>query len=163
MQFSQMPLFDVFLPIIQKNTVQNWTANDFWEKLKLSKKDRNRFNHQRMYRILRKLVEFGFLEKRINHSNHKFSRFNETNKTYELKCLDQAKIDVSNMKQEESKINLEINFLEKQTEKYTQLEKTFPNLSHKISYEKDRCLSKIIELKAYQCALKSVLQSIRSI
>ena len=58
-------------------------------------------------------------------------------KPYELKCLDQAKIDVSNMKQEESKINLEINFLEKQTEKYTQFEKNFPYLYHKISYEKD--------------------------
>jgi len=44
MQFIQMPLFDVFLPIIQENTIKNWTSNDFWLKIRLSEKDRNRFN-----------------------------------------------------------------------------------------------------------------------
>ncbi|SDY39487.1 hypothetical protein SAMN05421643_10984 [Acinetobacter kyonggiensis] len=61
MQLLKMPLFEIFLPIIQSNKIQNWTAKDFWKLMKLSKKDRNRFNRQRMYRILRKLVEFGFL------------------------------------------------------------------------------------------------------
>lgn len=57
-----MPLFEVLLPIIQSHSIHNWTANDFWKRIKLAKKERNRFNRQRMYRVLRKLVEFGFLE-----------------------------------------------------------------------------------------------------
>ena len=55
MQFLKMPLFEVFLPIIKSNSIQNWSTNDFWQGMKLSKKERNRFNRQRMYRILRKL------------------------------------------------------------------------------------------------------------
>ncbi len=160
MQFIQMPLFDVFLPIIQENTIKNWTSNDFWLKIRLSEKDRNRFNRQRMYRILRKLVESGFLEKKINYSNHKFSRFNETEKTINLKNLEKSNTDFSNIVLEESKIYEEISFLEKQTEKYFQLEKNFPSLSRKISYEKSKCLSKITELKAYRSALRSVIEAI---
>ncbi len=84
MHLSQMPLFDVFLPVIQENTIKHWTFNHFWLEIKLSDKERTRFNRQRMYRILRKLVELGFLEKKINYSNHRFSRFYETDKTIEL-------------------------------------------------------------------------------
>lgn len=160
MQFSQMPLFDVFLPVIQENTVANWTSNDFWKKIKLSKMERNRFNRQRMYRILRKLVEFGFLAKQINHSNHRFSRFHETKKTAELKLLDKSKAEITNMQLEEIKISTEISFLEIQTEKYLQLEKNYPYLSNQISFEKDKCLNMLLELKAYRCALKSVINTI---
>ncbi|HGF9379439.1 TPA: hypothetical protein ACJES3_003630, partial [Acinetobacter nosocomialis] len=94
MQLLNMPLFDLFIPVIQKHFIQDWTANDFWEQLKLSKKERNRFNRQRMYRILRKLVEFVFLEKKINQNNPKFSRFKETNKLNEFRNLDNSKIDL---------------------------------------------------------------------
>lgn len=160
MQFIQMPLFDVFLPIIKENTIKDWTSNDFWLKMRLHEKDRNRFNRQRMYRILRKLVESGFLEKQINYSNHKFSRFNETEKTIKLKNLTKSNSDFSNMVLEDNKIYEEISFLEKQTEKYLQLEKNFPTLSHQISYEKSKCLNKIIELKAYRSALRSVIEAI---
>lgn len=155
-----MPLFELFLPIIQNNSIQNWTSSDFWEHMKLSKKERTRFNRQRMYRILRKLVEFGFLKKEINQSNPKFSRFKETDKLNEFKNLDKSKLDLYNMRSEEKKIDSEIVFLEKQTEKYQKLEHDFPNVKHKISNEKEKCSSKLIELKAYQCALKSVIASL---
>lgn len=110
-----------------------------------------------MYRILIKLVEFGLLEKRVNPSNYRFSRFSETQKMAEFRSIDEAKIDISKMQLEENKINLEIIFLEKKHEKYLDLEKNFPNFQHKISEEKDKCLNKILELKAYKCALKSIL------
>lgn len=159
MYLFEMPLSDLFLPIIQENTIQNWTANNFWIKLDLPKNERHSTNRQRMYRILMKLVEFGLLEKRVNPSNHRFSRFTETQKMIEFRSLDECKIDLSNMQLEENKINLEIIFLEKQHEKYLELEKNFPNLQQKISEEKDKCLNKILELKAYKCALKSILET----
>ena len=157
MYLFEMPLSDLFLPIIQENTIQNWTANNFWIKLDLPKNERHSTNRQRMYRILMKLVEFGFLEKRVNPTNHRFSRFTETQKMLEFKSLDESKIDLSNMQLEEDKINLEIIFLEKQNEKYVELEKTFPNLQHKIFDEKEKCSFKILELKAYRSALKSII------
>lgn len=155
-----MPLSNLFLPIIQENTIQNWTANNFWKKLELSKSERHSTNRQRMYRILMKLVEFGFLEKRVNPSNHRFSRFSETQKMVEFRSLDESKVDISKMQLEENKISLEIIFLEKQNEKYLVLEKNFPNLQRKICDEKEKCLSKILELKAYRCALKSIIEAI---
>lgn len=133
MQFLKMPLFELFLPILQSNSIQNWTATDFWEHLRLSKKERNRFNRQRMYRILRKLVEFGFLRKDINILNPRFSLFHETSKLNEFRSLDK--------------------------EKYEKLELGFPNMKNKISHAKEKCLSHIIELRAYQSALKSVIAS----
>ena len=38
MQLLNMPLFELFLPVIQSNSIQNWTANDFWKQMKLTKK-----------------------------------------------------------------------------------------------------------------------------
>lgn len=160
MYLFEMPLSDLFLPIIQENTIQNWTANNFWKKLELSKNERNSTNRQRMYRILIKLVEFGLLEKKVNSSNYRFSRFSETQKMVEFRSLDKSKIDISKMQLEEKKINLEINFLEKQNEKYLEMEKNFPNLQHIIFDEKEKCLNKILELKAYKSALKSVIEAV---
>ena len=65
MQTINLPLFEKFPPLIQQYSINNWTTNDFWIALSLSTKERNRFNRQRMYRILRKLVELGFLEKKL--------------------------------------------------------------------------------------------------
>ena len=157
MQLLKMPLFEVFLPVNQSNSIHNWTANDFWKQMKLSKKERHRFNRQRMYRILRKLVEFGFLEKQVIQSNHRFSRFNETSKLYEFKNLDRENFEVSKMRLEETRLSSEILFLEKQTEKYENLELVFPNMKNKISHAKRKCLSELIEIKAYQSALNSVI------
>ena len=157
MQRLKMPLFEAFLPILQLNSIHNWTANDFWKHMKLSKKERHRFNRQRMYRILRKLVEFGFLEKQVIQSNPRFSRFNETSKINEFKNLDKENSEVFKMRMEEIKLNSEILFLKKQTEKYEKLELVFPSMKNKISHAKEKCLSQLIEIKAYQSALNSVI------
>ena len=159
MQLLRMPLFEVLLPIIQSNSIHNWTANDFWKQMKLSKKERHRFNRQRMYRILRKLVEFGFLEKEINKQNPRFSLFRETLKINEIRTLDKEESDVSKIKLEEVKVSSEIMFLEKQVEKYRKLELSFPNISNKICDAKKVCSSQLLELKAYRSALQSVIAS----
>ena len=159
MQLLKMPLFEVFLPVIQSNSIHNWTANDFWKQMKLNKKERHRFNRQRMYRILRKLVEFGFLEKEINKQNPRFSLFRETLKINEIRILDKEESDVSKIKLEEVKVSSEIIFLEKQVEKYRKLELSFPNISNKIFDAKKLCSSQLLELKAYRSALQSVIAS----
>ena len=157
MQLLRMPLFEIFLRIIQSNAIHNWTANDFWKHMKLSKKERHRFNRQRMYRILRKLVELGFLEKDINEHNPKFSLFRETSKINEIRTLREEESDVSKIKLEEAKISSEILFLEKQAEKYRKLELSFPNIQIRIAQAKEKCLSQLIELRAYHSALKSII------
>lgn len=159
MQLLRMPLFEIFLPIIESNSIHNWTANDFWKRMKLTKKERHRFNRQRMYRILRKLVEFGFLEKGVNQQHPRFSLFKETPKINEIRFLNEEESDASKIKLEEVKVSSEIMFLEKQIEKYRKLELSFPNIQNKIFDAKEKCSSQLIELRAYQSALKSVIAS----
>ena len=159
MQLLKMPLFEVLLPVIESNSIHNWTANDFWKQMKLTRKERHRFNRQRMYRILRKLVEFGFLEKDINKQHPQFSIFRETIKLNEIRILNKEESDVSKIKLEEVKVSSEIIFLEKQVEKYRKLELSFPNIKNKIFDAKEKCSSQLIELRAYQSALKSVITS----
>ena len=154
-----MPLFEIILPVIESNSIHNWTANDFWKQMKLTKKERHRFNRQRMYRILRKLVEFGFLDKELNQYNPRFSLFKETPKINEIRFLNKEESDVSKIKLEEVKVSSEIMFLEKQVEKYRKLELNFPNISNKICDAKKLCLSQLLELKAYRSALQSVIAS----
>lgn len=154
-----MPLFEVLLPVIESNSIHNWTANDFWKQMKLTRKERHRFNRQRMYRILRKLVEFGFLEKELNQQYPRFSLFKETPKINEIRFLNEEESDVSKIKLEEVKVSSEIMFLEKQVEKYRKLELSFPNIKNKIFDAKEKCSSQLIELRAYQSALKSVITS----
>ncbi len=43
-------MFEIFPPLFNSKKIEQWTANEFWKHLKLSKKERNRFNRQRMYR-----------------------------------------------------------------------------------------------------------------
>ncbi|QIO04669.1 hypothetical protein [Acinetobacter shaoyimingii] len=159
MQLLKMPLFEVLLPVIESNSIHDWTANDFWKQMKLSKKERHRFNRQRMYRILRKLVELGFLEKELNQHHPRFSLFKETPKINEIRFLNKEESDVSKIKLEEAKVSSEIIFLEKQVEKYRKLELSFPNISNKIYDAKTVCSSQLLELKAYRSALQSVIAS----
>ena len=159
MQLIKMPLFEVLLPVIESNSINDWTANDFWKQMKLTKKERHRFNRQRMYRILRKLVEFGFLNKELNQQHPRFSLFKETPKINEIRFLNKEESDVSKIKLEEAKVSSEIMFLEKQVEKYRKLELNFPNISNKICDAKKLCLSQLLELKAYRSALQSVIAS----
>ena len=154
-----MPLFEIILPVIESNSIHNWTANDFWKQMKLTKKERHRFNRQRMYRILRKLVEFGFLDKELNQYNPRFSLFKETPKINEIRFLNKEESDVSKIKLEEVKVSSEIMFLEKEVEKYRKLELSFPNISNKICDAKKVCSSQLLELKAYRSALQSVIAS----
>jgi hypothetical protein len=46
MSISNMPMFELFPPLFKSKQIEQWTANEFWKHLKLSKKERNRFNRQ---------------------------------------------------------------------------------------------------------------------
>ena len=98
MSISNMPMFELFPPLFKSKKIEQWTANEFWKHLKLSKKERNRFNRQRMYRLLRKLVEDGFLTKETNLVNPRFSTFSETNKPYQLREITGVSLDFIQMR-----------------------------------------------------------------
>lgn len=160
MSISNMPMFELFPPLFNSKKIEQWTANEFWKHLKLSKKERNRFNRQRMYRLLRKLVEDGFLTKETNWINPRFSTFSETSKLDQLREITDLSLDFVEMKHSEEETQKKISMLEKQLESYSLLEKKFPNSVIKINTEKNKCIEKLTDLNAYRTALNCVLTSL---
>lgn len=115
MSISNMPMFELFPPLFTSKKIEKWTANEFWKYLKLSKKERNRFNRQRMYRLLRKL-EDGFLTKETNLVNPRFSTFSETGKIYQLREITGESLDFIEMSHAKEETQKKISILEKQLE-----------------------------------------------
>ena len=114
-----MPMFELFPPLFKSKKIEQWTANEFWKHLKLSKKERNRFNRQRMYRLLRKLVEDGFLTKETNLVNPRLSTFSETNKLDQLREITGISLDFIQMRHSKEETQKKISMLEKQLESFS--------------------------------------------
>ena len=159
MSISNMPMFELFPPLFKTKKIEQWTANEFWKNLKLSKKERNRFNRQRMYRLLRKLVEDGFLTKETNLVNPRFSTFSETEKIDQLREITDISLDFIEMKNSHEETKKAMLMLEKQLQIFALLEKRFPNSVNRINTQKAICYEKLIDLRAYIAALNSVITS----
>ena len=152
-------MFELFPPLFKSKKIEKWTANEFWKHLKLSKKERNRFNRQRMYRLLRKLVEDGFLTKETNLVNPRFSTFSETEKIDQLREITDISLDFIEMKNSHEETKKAMLMLEKQLQIFALLEKRFPNSVNRINTQKAICYEKLIDLRAYIAALNSVITS----
>ena len=152
-------MFELFPPLFKRKKIEEWTANEFWKHLKLSKKERNRFNRQRMYRLLRKLVEDGFLTKETNLVNPRFSTFSETEKIDQLREITDISLDFIEMKNSHEETKKAMLMLEKQLQIFALLEKRFPNSVNRINTQKAICYEKLIDLRAYIAALNSVITS----
>lgn len=160
MSISNMPMFELLPPLFKRKKIEGWTANEFWKHLKLSKKQRNRFNRQRMYRLLRKLVEDGFLTKETNLVNPRFSTFSETTKLNQLREITDLSLDIIEMKNSKEETQKKISMLEKQLESFCLLEVKFPNSAIRINTEKNKCIEKLTDLNAFSNALNCVLASL---
>lgn len=152
-------MFELFPPLFKSKKIEKWTANEFWKHLKLSKKERNRFNRQRMYRLLRKLVEDGYLTKETNLVNPRFSTFSETEKIDQLREITDISLDFIEMKNSHEETKKAMLMLEKQLQIFALLEKRFPNSVNRINTQKAICYEKLIDLRAYIAALNSVITS----
>lgn len=158
MQLENMPFFEMFVPIIQTKTIESWTANDFWKQMKLVKKERNKFNRQRMYRVLRKLVENGYLTKTIDKSNQRFSKFSETKNIDFLRKSTNFIEENMAIENKISNINENIKILSNKRVALIKAMTDFPNLSHKAKLLKNELTTEIDNLEIY----KDVLQTLRS-
>ena len=160
MSLSNMPMFGLFPPLFKSKKIDKWTASEVWKHLKLSRKERNRFNRQRMYRLLRKLVEEGFLTKETNLANPRLSTFSETNKLDQLREIRETSLDFIEMTNSKEETRKEITILEKQLESFSLLEKKYPNSANRINAEKNKCIEKLTDLNAYSNALNCILTSL---
>lgn len=160
MLLTNMPLFEVVQAIFETKKIEEWTANDFWNALKLSKKEQTNSNRQRMYRLLRKLVTEGFLTKEIHPFNHRSSTFSETEKLDQLRDVTDLSLDFMEMRLSQEETKKSILVLEKQLEGFAILEAKFPNSVIQINIQKSKFMDQLINLTAYNAALNYVLTSI---
>ena len=160
MLLTNMPMFELIQTIFETKKIEKWTANDFWNALKLSKKERTNSNRHRMYRLLRKLVIEGFLTKEIHPYNHRYSTFSETEKLDHLRGVTDLSSDIMGMRLSQEETKKSILLLEKQLEGFDVLEAKFPNSVIQINIQKSKFLDELINLTAYNAALNYVLTSI---
>lgn len=152
-------MFELFLPIFKKYKIEKWTANKFWQKLNISKKERHHCNRQRIYRLLRKLVAEGFLTKEINPKNPCLSNFSETAKLNQLREFHYSSTDFTQMKNLQTETEHSICILEKQIQIFDQLKQQFPNSDAQINLQKTKCLDRLANLHAYHSALNAILSN----
>ena len=76
------PIFQSFLLLLSNSQIDGWTSNKIWKNLNLSKDEKQRINQQQLYRLLRKLVQQGYLIKNIHLDNPRLSTFFETESMY---------------------------------------------------------------------------------
>ena len=154
------PIFQSFLILLDKNQIDGWTSNKIWNKLNLSKEEKQQIDQQHLYRLLRKLVKQGHLVKSIHSENPRLSTFIETESMYEFR----KQFNLIIVKSDSKKLNFKTNELkEKQMIYENQIKASeqalidFPELKTEILRRKNQLLQDIEKLKAYTDFLTSLI------
>lgn len=154
------PIFQSFLILLDKNQIDGWTSNKIWNKLNLSKEEKQQIDQQHLYRLLRKLVKQGHLVKSIHSENPRLSTFIETESMYEFR----KQFNLIIVKSDSKKLNFKANELkEKQMIYENQIKASeqalidFPELKTEILRRKNQLLQDIEKLKAYTDFLTSLI------
>ncbi|AYA03196.1 hypothetical protein BEN74_10375 [Acinetobacter sp. WCHAc010034] len=154
------PIFQSFLLLLSQSQIDGWTSNKIWNKLNLSKDEKQRINQQQLYRLLRKLVHQGHLIKNIHLDNPRLSTFNET------KSMDtfRKQFDIKTLKNDAGKLGFKTKQLKEKQKIYeNQIRASeqalidFPELKIEIMRRKNQLLQDIEKLKAYTDFLTSLI------
>ena len=159
MKHIASPIFQSFLTLLSHSQIDGWTSNKIWNKLNLSKDEKQRINQQQLYRLLRKMVRQGHLTKHIHFNNPRLSTFVETESMYEFR----KQFDLIAVKNDSKKLTLKTNelkekqkFYECQIKASEQALADFPELKTDILKRKNQLLQDIEKLKAYTDFLVSL-------
>lgn len=160
MQQIASPIFQSFLLLLSHNQIDGWTSNKIWKNLNFSKDEKQRINQQQLYRLLRKLVQQGYLIKNIHLDNPRLSTFFETESMYAFRkqyknhtvIHDSEKIELKTKELKEKQM-----IYENQIKASEQALIDFPELKTEILRRKNQLLHDIEKLKAYTDFLTSLI------
>lgn len=154
------PIFQSFLVLLSHNQIDEWTSNKIWNKLNLSKEEKQRINQQQLYRLLRKLVQQGHLIKNIHVDNPRLSTFVETKSMATFR----KKFEIQTIKNGSGKLEFKTKELKEKQKIYENQIKAseqaivdFPELKTEILRRKNQLLQDIEKLKAYTEFLASLI------
>ena len=160
MKYSTSPIFQSFLLLVSHNRIEGWTSNQIWNKLNLSKEEKQKINQQQLYRLLRKLVRQGHLIKNIHTDNPRLSTFIETismstfRKQFEIQTVQN---DLGKLKFKTKQLKNKQKTYEYQIKASEQALTDFPELKTEILIRKNQLLQDIEKLKAYTDFLTSLI------
>ncbi|TCB54401.1 hypothetical protein [Acinetobacter terrestris] len=154
------PIFQSFLILLTQNQIDGWTSNKIWNKLNLSEEEKQRINQQQLYRLLRKLVQQGYLIKNIHLDNPRLSTFVET----KIMATFRKQLEIQNVKNDSEKLGFKTKQLKEKQKIYENQIKAseqalidFPELKTDILKRKNQLLQDIEKLKAYNDFLLSLI------
>ena len=154
------PIFQSFLVLLYQNQIDGWTANKIWNELNLSEDEKQRINQQQLYRLLRKLVQQGYLIKNIHLDNPRLSTFAETKsmatfrKQFEIQTI---KHDFGKLEFKTKQLKEKQKIYENQIKASEQAMIDFPELKTEILRRKNQLLQDIEKMKAYNDFLTSLI------
>ncbi len=154
------PIFISFLVLLSHSQIDGWTSNKIWKNLNLSKDEKQRINQQQLYRLLRKLVQQGYLIKNIHLDNPRLSTFFETESMYAFrKQLESHTVihDSEKLKLKTKELKEKQMIYENQIKASEQALIDFPELKTEILRRKNQLLHDIEKLKAYTDFLTSLI------
>ena len=154
------PIFQSFLLLLSHNQIDGWTSNKIWKNLNLSKDEKQRINQQQLYRLLRKLVQQGYLIKNIHLDNPRLSTFFETESMYAFRKQFESHTtihDSEKLKLKTKALKEKQMIYENQIKASEQALIDFPELKTEILRRKNQLLHDIEKLKAYTDFLTSLI------
>lgn len=156
------PILQSFLTLLTQNQIDGWTSNKIWNKLNLSEEEKQRINQQQLYRLLRKLVQQGYLIKNIHLDNRRLSTFVET------KSMESFRKQFENhiVKPDSEKLELKTKELkhkqkicENQIKASEQALEDFPELKSEILRKRKDLQKDVEQLEAYSSFINRLISN----
>lgn len=134
MKIQNLPMFRELSRIFCSYKIESWQTIDFWDKVKLLKVVDNNFNYQSVKRLIRRLVEEGYLTIDVEKSRSRKTTYTEVEKPHDLRsqfCVESTStLHELNLKKEQ--FENEINKLEEEIQALEGLKDQFPDIQFKI-------------------------------
>lgn len=148
MKIQNLPMFRELSRIFCSYKIESWQTIDFWDKVKLLKVVDNNFNYQSVKRLIRRLVEEGYLTIDVEKSRSRKTTYTEVEKLHDLRsqfCVESTStLHELNLKKDQ--FENEINKLEEEIQALEGLKDQFPDIQFKIEQLK--------QTKVRSCNLK---------
>jgi len=159
MKIQNLPMFREISRVFCSYKIESWQTKDFWDKVKLLKVVDSNVNYRSIKRLIRRLVEEGYLTTDVEKSRYRETTYTEVEKLHDLRsefCVESTStLHELNLKKEE--FENEINKLEEEIQALEGLKKQFPDIQFKIEQLKQTKVCSCNFLKIRITAVNSLI------
>lgn len=159
MKIQNLPMFRELSRVFCSYKIESWQTKDFWDKVKLLKVVDSNVNYRSIKRLIRRLVEEGYLTIDVEKSRYRETTYTEVEKLHDLRsqfCVESTStLHELNLKKEE--FEKEINKLEEEIQALESLKEQFPDIQFKIEQLKQTKVCNCNFLKIRITAVNSLI------